>query len=418
VTTLTGPQLSPQQRLAAGRPPSVPGPAHIPTGPSARLAQLQAQLAGAARDAAADAVERFWAEAAASGTPLMERGDDPSTALATFLWRGEAGAVVLFANKRFDRERPERTALARLDGTDIWHLTLRLPADWQGSYQFLVTPEPSAVGDLRRLQASGSAARDPLNPVAMRQGPEMKSVLDLAGSWTLEPGVAPDATEHRLAGPDGDVAVWTVDPAPGGSPADQIEVVLLDGRMWVEQLNLPGRLHAATARGQLPRVRLVLVDDASEGARASAMSCSSPFARFLAQDAVRLAAARWGAVPADRRVVAGSSLSGLQAVFTALAHPEAFGAALSQSGSFWWPSSEAAAGVEPEWLTRQVPAGSQRFCLQDGLDEWVNTGATQRMTQALRDAGHRVTSPTIPGGHDRVWWAARFVEGLAALLDS
>ena len=383
-----GPALDSDARARATRPPAIPGPDDIPTGVSARLAQL---LAGP--------VEALWSDvAAAGGPPLVE--DDGDQRLLTFLWRGaDASSVVLFANKRFDRANPQRTALQRAEGTDVWALTLRVPADWQASYQFLVDGGP-AVGD-------------PLNPHVARQGRAQKGVVDLTGTYltpATAPGLAvPLAVPHELAGPLGPVTVWTVDP-PAGAPA--AEIVVLDGRMWVEELDLAPRLHHAAALGSAPPVRLVLVDTGPEPHRTALLSCRDEMAVFLADAVAGLADVAFGGPPPNGRYLAGSSLSGLQAVFTALAFPQVFAGALSQSGSFWWPSAE----LDPEWLTRSLPAGRQRYCIQDGTDEWVNTGPTARLQDALRGAGHSVVDTTVAGGHDRIWWAARFADGVADLL--
>jgi enterochelin esterase-like enzyme len=61
------------------------------------------------------------------------------------------------------------------------------------------------------------------------------------------------------------------------------------------------------------------------------------FSRFLRSELVPFIAARYRVSPEPARtVLGGQSLGGLAAMCAGLAHPEAFGLLLVQSGSFWW----------------------------------------------------------------------------------
>ena len=72
-----------------------------------------------------EALETFWAETAAVGTPLVEPLG-AGTALVTFLWRGEAQTTSV--------EWGVHLSLERLSGTDLWHGSLPLPDDLRTVY--------------------------------------------------------------------------------------------------------------------------------------------------------------------------------------------------------------------------------------------------------------------------------------------
>ncbi|MEV0630433.1 alpha/beta hydrolase-fold protein [Nonomuraea wenchangensis] len=82
-------------------------------------------------------------------------------------------------------------------------------------------------------------------------------------------------------------------------------------------------------------------------------------------------------------MIAGQSFGGLAAVHAAHRRPDRFAAALSQSGSFWWPN-----GPEPEWLTGELSRDAPpRVHLQVGTLEWALRGPTARLRERLGEAG-------------------------------
>ncbi|WP_341722430.1 hypothetical protein [Streptomyces rimosus] len=88
-------------------PPRTPRPHPAETAESPRLTRLAAELAeaGSPRAHAAE-LARFWAETAATGTPLVEPLDgDPEHRAVTFLWRGDPATrqVLVLVNRLMDR---------------------------------------------------------------------------------------------------------------------------------------------------------------------------------------------------------------------------------------------------------------------------------------------------------------------------
>jgi hypothetical protein len=72
----------------------------------------------------------------------------------TFVWRGDAEAVHL---KHWVFGLPSSQSLARVDGTDVWHLTMQLPPGSRVEYKLEVV-----------RHGKGEWIQDPLNPALAR----------------------------------------------------------------------------------------------------------------------------------------------------------------------------------------------------------------------------------------------------------
>ena len=67
----------------------------------------------------------------------------------------------------------------------------------------------------------------------------------------------------------------------------------------------------------------------------------------------------------------------------------------------------------------QLSPSEQAAYRRDGyvIPSWrLDAAWVARLQDALRGAGHSVVDTTVAGGHDRIWWAARFADGVADLL--
>ena len=111
----------------------------------------------------------FWREAESLNVPLVtpvEGAEDERE--VTFLWRARhpLQGVYLRLNRVTDKEHVEKGMMSALPETDIWTLTLRLPASYCGSYSLLEIPpgttaETIALSGGRFATLAGKA--DPLN---------------------------------------------------------------------------------------------------------------------------------------------------------------------------------------------------------------------------------------------------------------
>ncbi|NMO33736.1 enterochelin esterase [Streptomyces sp. GMY01] len=383
-----------------------------------------------------DGLADFWADVRRRGTPLVS--PDPlggaDHRAVTFLWRGTPAtrAVQVLPNKLGDPRAPEGNLMRHVAGTDVWHWTLRLRADWRGTYDLYVDegdgPAPGEPGYWSWLR--GQVRTDPYNsrtlprrwggqPVGYAELPDAPRAVD----WEPRPEVPRGTvTEHVVASELlGDSRrVWLYEPAAehaGRTAAGGLPVlVLLDGEHWQPRLGLARLLDNLIADGRVPPLAAVLPESVDAGTRWAQLTCRPEFVGFLERELLPWAA---GALPLTedpaRTVVAGQSLGGLTAAYAAAHSPLRFGNALVQSGSFWWPN-----GPGAEWLTAELAAAGRlpvRFWLSFGEQEWVALPAARRLRDTLTAAGYDdVVYREFNGGHDYLCWRTELADGLVGLL--
>ncbi|MFD7664856.1 enterochelin esterase [Streptomyces sp. NPDC059788] len=437
--TAPGPKAplpKPPALKAAVKPPGLPRPHPAETAVSPRLTRLAAQLAEAgSADARAGVLDRFWAEAADAGTPLVEPLDgDPGHRAVTFLWRGDSATrqVLLMVNRLMDRADLPSSLMRHLPGTDVWHLTYRLRGDHRGSYRIAPDTEGRAAGDLGALAATGVG--DPLNPrtVATRWHGPPGSVFELpdapARPWThpAHPGT-PRGTVRRhhvaSAALGTEREVWVYEPpaaaATGRAGAPTDTLVLLDGDMWFGQLRLEDALDGLIADGAIPPLTVLAPHAVDNATRSRELGGHPEYVTFLARELLPWAAGRLPVAPDPARtVVAGQSLGGLTALYAGYAAPDQFGNVLAQSPSMWWrPPDEPS--EDTAWITRSYAEGAPRglrLHLDVGLHEWGMLEQVQDLRRVLRAGGHPVTGADFNGGHDYVCWSVALAQGLITLL--
>jgi enterochelin esterase-like enzyme len=392
-----------------------------------------AALAEAIRSGDAAAIGRFWREVDGK-SPLIEPipGDARHTRV-TFVWRGEdrTKRVFLIGGLPGGDE-----TLDRLEGSDLWYLTERIPVGARFGYMFLV--------DYPKMTPGGSSRNpfpraDPFNP--SRIGPQ--SIVELPQAppqpWIerRKDGLSGklDSVRIRTSILERAPPVWVYTPAgydPQGAPCCLL--LALDGETVGAKpdealIPIPAIVENLAAARRIPRTVVVLVGSGDQEARTRNLRCSDPFADFLAGGVIPWVRSHYR-VAADpaRTVIAGQSYGGLAAAYAALRHPEAFGGVLSQSGSFWFDPSIGAGyaakyDIPTGWLTRQFaskPRQPLRFYLEVGLFE---QGAVHNMVlenrrfrDVLQAKEYAVTYSEYLGGHDYCCWRGSIAYGLIALL--
>ncbi len=380
------------------------------------------------------AVEAFWREVAAEGTPLIEAvpgaGDAGAGAapadevIATFVHRG--GPAAAMVNKLHDRADPAASRMRNVEGTDVWWLAYRLPVGWRGSYHLVPgdeSAEPAAAvpdpHNPRRLAQPGGADK---SVAAMPQAPADDHLAPPPGT----PAGAVETHEVTSAALGNTRRVWVHTPhgfSGAGAPAGGYPVlVLLDGATWFETAPIGPTLDHLYARGELPAMVTVGVDTLGPSVRNEELTCHAPFVRFVTDELLPWVERRLPVTrdPA-RTVIAGQSLGGLAAAFIAGSAPERVGCVLAQSPSLWWrgrgPGGESSQDGR-EWLTdwyarrERLPV---RFHLEVGCDEWVNLMPARRFRDVLEYKGYPLGYREFGGGHDVACWRVGIAGGLASL---
>ncbi|MEU6153628.1 enterochelin esterase [Actinosynnema sp. NPDC047251] len=359
--------------------------------------------------------DEFWRRVAEVGTPVVEPDPSghPDHRAVTFLWRDRPVAglpvrtVVLHANKFTDYDDLAATSLARLPGTDVWHATFRLRADWRCSYQLgPLTDLPALSGRHHRDELMRHAEPDPFNRTPLR-GRHTGRTFSVAGLDAAPARFWVDAPAEPPRELPGTRPVWVHGPADGGPV-----LVLLDGDVWAREHPIAPTLDALTAAGRLPALTTVMVGPSAAG-RTADLTCDPAYPGHLVALLDEL-----GLRPDPARtIVAGQSLGGLAATHAALSRADRFGTVIAQSGSFWWPGDTSGT----TWLSHcreasHCPEATRalRVVLQVGTQEWGMPQIVGRVRDALADKGHSVSTVEYYGGHDQAWWQVGLI---TALLD-
>jgi enterochelin esterase-like enzyme len=394
------------------------------------------------------ALQEFWSEVEARGTPLIEPTDDDDGYMwVTFLWRAHEpveSVAVLICIDSWRHLLAGPGSMQQLGDTDLWFKTYRMRRDMRTDYK--LGPNDSLLPYEKEQDWPTRTTKwqiDPLNPrrshiIADPEWPDsedwLDSVLELPGAppqpWLeRRPGVAEgkltiDQLHSSILGNDHRVAVYT--PTGYSSEADPYPLLLFfDAYAHYNWLSIDRTLDNLIAARQIPPTVAVLVDSPSLAARNAELFFQDRTVEFMAQELLPWAQSNYhlSADPA-RRLIGGLSLGGVAAAFTALRRPDLFGNVLSQSGAFFLkPEGE----QEPEWLARQYAASeklSLRWYLNAGLYErWQDPDQGSDMlvsNRHFRDVlvakGYPVQFVEFAGGHDLLWWRGLLADGLVWLL--
>lgn len=402
--------------------------------------------------------EEFWREASNDGTPLVA----PSTEgdrhqLVTFLWRGASDTRrVLVVIDPFTAARPQDYLMQRVEESDVWHLTVRMPRGARFIYRMSVNDRtgPGFFGDLR----PDAAAADPLN-----RNPWLgHSAVELPGAppqpWIVRKANSPEGKveRHRMtsASLNNERDIWVYTP-PRYELASRPHalLVLFDGLANTQLLSVPVVLDNLISASRIPETVAVFVSHPGNS-RMEELGENPKFGEFLATELIPWVRARYN-VTSDARetIVGGQSAGGFGATYVALHHSEVFGAVLSQSAPFWMSPelgrelAQRTAAEDPnddrhvreEMEDRAVLEGNRlqklfisrnrlplRFYLNAGSFEaqfWGGAGgvngtleSNRHMRDVLLAKGYEVHYQEYVGGHDYLSWRGLLADGLIALL--
>lgn len=390
------------------------------------------------------ASERFWRRVAQVGTPLVTPiANDDAHQLATFLWRGDSTTQNVLVLGPSQSRPIADYRMDHIPDTDVWHLTLKLPAGARFAYTLSVN-DPLVSEGPRATERSATQQADPLNPKkSWNYAPgagihEYSSVVELPGAppqpWiSKRPGVPEGKLEHallnsNLLGNERRITIYTPPGyQKGGTPPDLL--VLFDENAYIDRVPTPTILDNLIAAGKIRPTVAILIANPSQETRIKELSPNPTFADFLANELIPWVHAHYRVTDdPNRTVVAGSSLGGIAATYAALRHPEAFGNVLCQSGSFWWAPDHRFGGdplTETGWLAKEFirsPKLPIRFYMDAGLFEIDFSGSgggilepSRQMRDVLLAKGYEVHYQQFASGHDYLNWRGTLADGLIML---
>lgn len=394
--------------------------------PGRRIEALRTELA--TTDDQAAVLAAFWAEAEQGGGPIVAPIDGDETGVAvTFLWRDETGTTEhVGIGGGLVLNDWEQHLLRRLPGTDVFHLTLRLPRDTRVTYYF----SPDVHGHWEPWLETGdqmatlySFRPDPLNPSSVLDLDPTRNA-DLVAALTRP--AAGSLTEHVVHSAilDAERRYWVYSPSADG-PVEHV-LWAFDGAGCLGEVMPPQNLiDSLIASGTIPRTAMVFIDNPFESRQAE-VTFSVPLDEFVCEELVPDVRTRYD-FPTDRthNTISGFSGGGEAAILSAAHHAAHFGNVIAASPGIAYMTR----GHEPrEWYGRfrSAPAPADtRFVLTVGeleVDRVYDIPslytAAHEFTDVLRELEFDVTLLTGPYGHDHFSSQILFAHGLTRLLSA
>lgn len=411
---------------------------------------------------APQALAALHADLSAAEGPIVEPSGRPGTVLVTFVCISAAKTITLLSSLE-PSAWAGRTSMARVPGTDVWHVTLEVDARVCTTYQF--NSDPYSMDDWDRAKTIddkwtaawnrriflGSFA-DPHNPRRMYPIPGIQggdpggdaptekwaSVLTLPDAEAFPYLDAPPRQgrleRHSFSGQilpgQRDLSVYL---PPGYTTAQTYPlVVIFDGEMDLDIAGLDGILDAAVTQDRIPPLIVCFWHNRTVASRVTELNCTPELLRHLADELLPWIRERYPITDdSSARVVAGFSLGGLSAAWIGLERPDAFGAVLAMSPSLWWAPPQVAdePPEPPGWLTRRygyrggaipntyVTVGSLEGALRNfGAGIFSMTGVAREFADLLQKNCSLAGYHEEPGAHDFANVQRSFVRGLTALL--
>ena len=239
------------------------------------------------------ALERFWREIEHNGTPVIERTkSDSHHVVVTFLLRGgrETQSVELIAPLE-NVPRMPRLPLNRLQGTNVWYGSWRMPDDLRFTYrlipigsagnsQQLAVPDPL---NLRNMTISFEGGTVPTTELAIASMPNAPPEEWIAKQSTAPEGIV---VKNVLNGGArfGQRTIWVYTP-PGydpKSPTSYPLVVLFDGFSFLHWMPTPTILNNLIHARKIPAFIAVLIDD-PPNTRSSDLGYNAEFAEYVSK---------------------------------------------------------------------------------------------------------------------------------------
>jgi enterochelin esterase-like enzyme len=413
---------------------------------SASIARLEANMRAGLTSPPA-----FWSEIARVGTPLVEpvQGDAEACDV-TFVLRAEPGRGAWTLCEGISPPASARFRLSNVPGSDVWHVSVRMPRDSRVTYGF--SPDVNPGGPGFDWEAHFARRRpDPYNRLTVAYPDQgilspwgrTVSLLDLDGA---EPRDATSRDSPRRHVPDQappsrgalkrreihspalgrQVPVYVYVPPGYGSDGQQLGprrplAVLFDGWELVEIGHIAAVFDELIDAGRVPPFVAVMPDPREH--RAEDLYFSDPHYRFVTGELIDWAREQFHVSrEPSRTVIGGASLGGLTALSCAFRRPDLFGNAISLIGAVG-----AGQDSEPDWLANRFtesPKLPLRIHLEAGLldnDDFPGglpamLDANRRLRRVLQSRGYDLEYGEFPGGHDWVWLPDGIARGLAWLL--
>lgn len=333
----------------------------------------------------------------------------------TFIWAGEADAVNL---RHWVYGLPSSQALARVEGTPIWHLTLNLPDNARVEYKFEIVR--GGHGEWREDPRNPNRARDPYGANSVAHGAGY-TVPD----WTrFDPTSSPGRLDSIVIGSKhfGRREIGLYLPARFRPTRAYPLVIVHDGHDYLNYAALGPILDNLTARHEIPSLVVALTTSPH---RLTEYANDERHAKFLTDELVPKLEASLpiGRTPQSRCLM-GASFGGVASLSTAWRRPGFYGRLLLQSGSFAFtdigdrnqrgPLFDPVVAFMNQFRARPQ-AVSERVFMSCGTFESL-IYENRSLVPLLQSTGMDVRFVEARDGHNWENWRDRLREGLSWLF--
>lgn len=264
-----------------------------------------------------EAIENFIAQ---NDFPIVEPGR------VTFVYRGIADEVIL---RRWISGHSTAQPLERLEGTDLWALTMELPDVSRFEYKFEVVSR--GVRKLLLDDLNGVLAHDPFGANSVCQGwgyerPDWTYPDPDSRHGTLET----HSIYSQAFGQDREFQVYL--PARYRRSRNYPLLVVHDGHDFLRFADLKAVLDNLIHRLEVPAMIVALTNSHD---RLGEYTCNESHAHFISEELVNHMEANFPlfGTPTTRGLM-GASLGAVASFHTAARNPDRFGRLLLQSGTF------------------------------------------------------------------------------------
>jgi len=342
----------------------------------------------------------------------------------TFVFRGQAHAVFL---QHWIRALPEQQPFHRLDGTDLWYLTLDLPPLSRIEYKIGIA-QISPMG-MHGHSAAARLIQDPLNPFMARDPFGANSVVHTEGystpNWTQhDPDARPGEIREHVIGStafDEPRHVQVYVPARYRETRRYPLLVVHDGEDFLRYASLHTVLDNLIHRLEIPAMVVALT---TSPRRNEEYPGNEAHGRFIVDDLVPELESHYSLIPeSGARGLLGASFGAVASLATAWRHPHAFDRLCLLSGSFLFTDigdHEGGPMFDPvvEFMNefRKNPdTPARKLFLSCGVYEPM-IYYNRSMVPLFQQSGMRVRFTEARDGHNWENWRDRLREGLSWLF--
>lgn len=382
-----------------------------------------------------EAIPEFINNIKKSGTPLIEELDEAHS-LVTYIYLGDENTKnVILVPDGDGWDKPDENAMERIEGTDIFYLTAKMPNDVMFDFRFSINDNygddydnrwENSIHDiyctnkLGMKDEDGNVVKVRGSYVIMKNAPRLYYTLDkdIPNKGSIEKR----EVESKILKNKRNIYFYM--PYNYSSKANPYKVlVLMDGSDYLNILNAKNVLDNLIYEEKIPPIAAVFITQTEE--RNNELACNDEFVSFVINEVMPFAREHYNlSIKLEDNIIGGLSLGGLIAMYMELKHSDVFGNVLSQSGAFWWSSYNLdGKGEIRNYLVEEFEKVNKL-----PLKVYMETGELEDRrfiispNEQLRDLflkkGYNVKYSTFKAGHDYLLWGETLGDGLEWLLET